>query len=328
MAATGAHASPKDDVVVLRNGDRLTGELKGLQRGSLSFKTEPTDKISIEWDDVAQLTSRRHVKVETTAGARYFGILKSGTKAASVLVEGFDTSVELPMTDIVRLTPIEDRFWARVDGSLSLGYSDTQSSGVRTFNFSSSSTYRTRNFQYGLDLDSDVTRQESGTSSRQDATIRFLRFLPRRWFTAWNPQVQKNEDLGLDLRLLLPVGVGRTLVQSNRMQLDVAGGLAGNREYPAGEEDARSTLEGLLVTDLELFRDDFPRADASIGLSVYPGITERGSLRGEFDASMRYEIVKDLFIQLDLKDSYDNRPETPGADHNDLVLTTSVSWTY
>ncbi len=36
------------DVVIFKNGDRLTGEVKSLERGRLRFKTEATDTIGIE----------------------------------------------------------------------------------------------------------------------------------------------------------------------------------------------------------------------------------------------------------------------------------------
>jgi hypothetical protein len=35
-----AFAKNSDDVVVLKNGDRLTGEIKGLQRGELRIKAD------------------------------------------------------------------------------------------------------------------------------------------------------------------------------------------------------------------------------------------------------------------------------------------------
>jgi hypothetical protein len=36
----GAHAEPRTDVVTLRNGDRITGEIMRLDRGRLEFKTD------------------------------------------------------------------------------------------------------------------------------------------------------------------------------------------------------------------------------------------------------------------------------------------------
>ena len=45
-AATGA---PKTDIVVFHNGDRLAGEVKGLDRRELSFKTAAVRTLSIKW---------------------------------------------------------------------------------------------------------------------------------------------------------------------------------------------------------------------------------------------------------------------------------------
>ena len=69
-------ASANTDVVVFDNGDRLTGEIKSLERGRLRFKTEATDTISIEWDNVAFLSSDQNIQIETYEGRRYLGRLK------------------------------------------------------------------------------------------------------------------------------------------------------------------------------------------------------------------------------------------------------------
>src|SRR5262245_10501563 len=48
-----------DDVVILKNGDRLTGEIKGLQRGELRFKAGyMAESVRLDWSKVEQLESR------------------------------------------------------------------------------------------------------------------------------------------------------------------------------------------------------------------------------------------------------------------------------
>ena len=46
----GLHAAPKTDVVILVNGDRITGEVKALEKGILSYSTDSIGTISIEWE--------------------------------------------------------------------------------------------------------------------------------------------------------------------------------------------------------------------------------------------------------------------------------------
>jgi hypothetical protein len=52
-----ASAAPKTDIVIFKNGDKLTGEFKTLKRGRLSLNTEATGPIGIEWDKIAGVVS-------------------------------------------------------------------------------------------------------------------------------------------------------------------------------------------------------------------------------------------------------------------------------
>jgi hypothetical protein len=61
-------------VVVIVSGDRLTGEPKSLERGKLRFKAAATDTVSIEWDDIASLTSDQNIQVATEAGKPNLGV--------------------------------------------------------------------------------------------------------------------------------------------------------------------------------------------------------------------------------------------------------------
>ncbi len=61
-----------DDVVVFKNGDRLSGEVKSLGRGRLTFKTDATGTIKVEWDEVAFLQVDQHVQVEVQSGSALF----------------------------------------------------------------------------------------------------------------------------------------------------------------------------------------------------------------------------------------------------------------
>jgi len=56
-----AIAADKTDILVFVNGDRLTGEVKSLERGRLRFNTDATGTIAIEWDDVAQISSDQNI---------------------------------------------------------------------------------------------------------------------------------------------------------------------------------------------------------------------------------------------------------------------------
>ena len=81
-------AAEKTDVVVFKNGDRLTGEVKKLERGKLSFKTDTTETIQIQWSDVARVQGSETFDVELDTGERYLGSLGPASEEGQLVVGG------------------------------------------------------------------------------------------------------------------------------------------------------------------------------------------------------------------------------------------------
>ena len=72
--ASTAYAA-KTDIVELLNGDRITCEIKKLERGKLTVKTDGLGTIAIEWDDIQHLTSTARFDIERASGEFIDGAL-------------------------------------------------------------------------------------------------------------------------------------------------------------------------------------------------------------------------------------------------------------
>ena len=70
----GPARAEKTDVVVLRNGDHITGEIKELKLGKLKYGTDDAGTIFIEWDKVAFIRSEATFELETETGAKYYEV--------------------------------------------------------------------------------------------------------------------------------------------------------------------------------------------------------------------------------------------------------------
>src|SRR5580765_4577289 len=64
--AIPAAGQTKTDVVTLRNGDRVTGDIVKLSRGRLEVRTNDVGTVNIEWDKVAKVEAARYFEVVTT----------------------------------------------------------------------------------------------------------------------------------------------------------------------------------------------------------------------------------------------------------------------
>ena len=88
-------AKRKDDVVVMTNGDKFTGEIKSLQYGELVFKSDyMKDSVHLDWKRVETLQSQDTFIVALSDGERVTGFIsREGTpegdgKAFKIMAAG------------------------------------------------------------------------------------------------------------------------------------------------------------------------------------------------------------------------------------------------
>jgi hypothetical protein len=71
-------AREKTDVIVMKNGDRMTCQVKGLDAGVLSVSFDYIDgTTSVQWSKVARLESNQLFIVKTEDGSVYTGTLNT-----------------------------------------------------------------------------------------------------------------------------------------------------------------------------------------------------------------------------------------------------------
>jgi hypothetical protein len=327
-AACPAFSRDKTDVVILVNGDHITGEIKKLEYGRLRVKTDSMDNVYIEWDEIASVTSEFFYEIELKDGTRYYGSLDEPEVEDSIRVVLGVSPLDLHKPDIVKIEPIRTTFWKRVDGSLKLGFSFTKSSDVAQLSFGFDATHRARKFSNEIVVSSIITsKPESETSRRFDGSYTYARFLKNRYAAYGNSALQSNDELNLDLRVLFSGGVGRNFIQTNRNTLISNVGLAVNREWRGGEEPDGTTLEAVLTADYRFFQYSSPKADISVSLQLFPSITKWGRYRMEFSTRFRREMITDFYLDFDIYYSFDNR-ESEEAANEDYGTILGLSWTF
>lgn len=322
-------AAPKTDVVILMNDDHLTGELKSLDRGKLRFKTNATDTIGIEWDDIGFLSSNQNLQIETESGDRFLGTIKRSDKRGKLTVITKTGSVQLDMKHVVYIIPIKSTFLERIDGDLKLGYAFTKANKVTQFNLGLELDYRTELRTLSIDLDSIITDSEDGEQNRrQSSKLDYTRLWPKRWVVGGFASLEQNEELGIDLRSSIGAGGGRFLRKTNTNSILVIAGLQISNEEIDGGEPSENTLEGLTTIKAGWFRYDTPELDISAKIDVYPILSDFGRVRGDANIEFRWEIIEDFFWEIRFYDSFDSEPPSDEASKNDYGITTSLGWDF
>lgn len=179
----GRAEAEKTDVVVLINGDHLTGEIKGMSRGQLDFKTDDAGRPSIEWVKIARVTSKHIFEVELGSGKKYYGTLSS--PAEQRVQVGTEEADVFTVEEIINLTPMDEWFWARVKANLDLGFTLAKSNKALTLSGDGDFSYRGEHFGGAIDFNTYVQNDANSTAVGQiTGTLTGTYFLERGGFSS------------------------------------------------------------------------------------------------------------------------------------------------
>ena len=325
---SGSVLAQKTDTLRLKNGDRLVGEVKSLNHALLRYSTDNLSTVSIEWDAVASLTSRSAFEVELQSGAKHYGRLSSAP-AGYLVVAGTSVTDTLPLGLIVHIVPMSGRLWSRVDGYVDLGFTYQQANHHLQFTVGAEASYRGPKSMIRIQGAHFVQDQDSVTpTSRSSVSLAEQAFFRNRWLAGLSQGYERNEELELIGRTKLGIGGGRYMVQNDALELSLGAGAVLMHERYLGQDDGSTTVEGQITGQLSAFRYNSPKLDLSTSLNVYPGISDWGRIRIDFDTRVSYELIKDFYLTLSLFERYDSRPPSETAAKSDFGTTLSISWSF
>ena len=317
------------DIVVLKNGDYITGEVKGMEFARLSFKTDAMQTVSIEWDEIKYIKAKETFRIEMEDVNDFSGSLDSDSLNQTLIINFKNYSYRIKFSKVVKITPIKDTFEGRVNFSIDLGFSYTKASEVAQLTSNANGSYRSWEFYHQLDFNSIVT-STSDTNTTENIDLRWntARFFLYKWFIDAFVGAQRNTELGLNLRLLIGGGGGKDIFRTNTNLLSGAGGLQVTQEWNQDTAGSSTSLEGIINVRHKKFQYDDPEIDWSTTLRVYPSFTAWGRFRVNFNTNLKWEIYKDLFWRLTFYDNYDSQPPSEDASTNDYGITLSFGWKY
>ncbi|MEM1142889.1 MAG: DUF481 domain-containing protein [Pseudomonadota bacterium] len=324
-----ALAHLKTDVVILNNGDRVTGEIKSLLDGRLSLSTDSMGTVAIEWKDIDSLRSDYNYELRLSNGERHFGkIVGQATLPGTLVLETVFEDATYALTEVVELRPIAQRVSDRIDVYLSANYAFTKASGVTQTEFRANASYEDEDAETAItsrltisDTDEETTSSSRVSLSRQVWTNR------ERLYRLVFGGFESNDELSLDSRVTIGAGLGRYFFDNNRSSFNGSISVQALEEQST-EGDRESSVEGVISLTYSRWRFDSPKLNLDMTGSVYPSLTESGRLRADNSVTLRWELIDDLFWDLSAWSSFDNETIDEGAGEFDWGITTGVGWSF
>ena len=323
------YARDKTDIVMLRNGDRLSGDIVSLEFGILTLKTDNMSTLSIEWPAVQSVTSKFDFAIERRDGSRYHGVIATTADGADLMVESEEGAARIPMQEVERISRFSPQFWDRINGALAVGFSYTKSSAIQVGSVNFNANYRSTTVDSNLAFSANTTKDSSGKTTNRALITSGVQFLRQsRNFWGLLGSLERDQALGIDARLTGGAALGRRFVQSNFTEVTGIAGLVATEEWIVDNPSSKTSLELVLGGSWQVYKFIDPKTRLDLGLYVFPSLTESGRYRSTGNLALTHKFPHDITLGLTGYLSYDNQPPDPTAEKSDYGITLNVGWTF
>ncbi len=324
----------EDDLVIMKNGDRIIGEIKKLNKADLHIDPDYGENVFIvDWKEIRTIQTLNNFVIETSDGSRLIGTFETDPESPDrIIIKDVRGPITVEKSHVVFLNPVKKDFWGRVDLAVDFGLGLTAANSKKKLNARLKAAYVGEKWSTSVQYDTlyDIqTDRETNTDTRIERTelrTDYRRDISGKWFALGFFGLLQSTEQQLDLRTTLGAGIGNYLVRNNRWLFSASGGANwANEKYEDPAVEQKDSAEAFAGLDLDIF--DIGDLDIYSSFKVIPSFTDIGRIRIDFKTDFKWEIISDLFFRIGLSNNYDNKPPE-GTPSNDYVFDTSVGWSF
>lgn len=303
------------DVVYLKNGDRITGEIKEIWDDKITIEPEYTDEFDVDLEDVLSVSSDGAFDIELYNGVEgEYTLLNSEIPGQIILQEGAG-EISLSMIEIKHVEEIEEFFeWdLKADLNQTLSSGDTESF---TANLNADLELKWGDHRTDYVLSSTV--EEVNKDTVKDITrfnIGYNYIFSGSWFMAVDYGQERDPIALLDRRVSINPAIGYDIFDNPGQTLRIQLGAGYQNEIIDNVEEEGTLIDWRLNWERDIFNGDL---ELFHNQNIYQNLAGRENLVINTQTGFRYEITDDIYINTQLNYDHDSAPaeETSGRNLN------------
>lgn len=330
------------DQVVMKNGDRVTGEIVKKDGESLVIKSAHFGTITLPWADVETVNAEKPLNVVLLDGETLKTTLSTTDGKVALHAPGGTQTV--PPAEVVAIRDEAEQakyerflhpglldLWT-VTGSLNLagakGNAETFTM-TTPFAFSRiSNSSKTTAYFNSIRSSATFDGENEQTAQAVRGGWGYSRDLTKKVFLNVFNDYEYDKFQSLDLRTVFGGGAGYNVWKGERGALSLLGGAAWNREkFDPTPEPAfvRNSAEAYWGNDFAYRLNS--RTSLNQSFRMFNNLSEGGEYRVNFDSGITTTLTKWLVWNISLSDRYLSDP-VPGRKANDLLYSTGLGFTF
>ena len=293
------------DLLVLKNGDRITGDIKRIWDAEVTIEPEYSDEFKVDVSAIAHIDARRDLEIELNDGTSLMARLSGADEEGKQLVKTADRSLSISLDQIFELDEPEDPFeW---DSNIELS-ADFNSGNTESYNtkLKADTTVKIRDHRHIAEM--TFLEEEILNELTQDQDLFLYNYnwlFKDPWFFSTRLSFEQDPIIELDNRIILSLGLGRDVWLTPRRELNVQLGAGAQTE-----EISLVTSQNAVLTWALRYRQDFFSDDLELyhNHSITANVSGRSNTSYKTTTGIRYEITDLLYANLSLDFDYETHP--------------------
>lgn len=303
------------DVIHLKNGDRVTGEIKEIWDDEVRIEPEYSDEFGVEFDHIAHIESDEPMEVELFDGTKGAYLIEPSDEDGKVRLVASYSTVDVAISDIKKTEKIEEFDWSgNLDLSSNLSRGTTNSHAT-TLQWNGRLKFG--DHRYSTDL--SISREEIEdikTRSRDRLNLGYNYLFGEDWFFGLNSTIERDPIAQLDRRVAINPALGYDVWDDADKVLNYQFGVGYASEKNDGEDQSSINIDwrldflyGFKNGDVELFHNH----------NIYRNVEGRKNAVFNSQTGIRYDITDDIYINLQVNYDYDSEP-ADNVENDDLTI--------
>jgi putative salt-induced outer membrane protein YdiY len=307
-------------VLVLKNGDRITGEITRIWDSEITIEPEYSDEFKVDVTAVDHIESERKFEIELKDGTSLVAQRAAADSDGNQIIRVGEEIIAVPLEEIFELGELEEDFdWeSNVEFSAAVNSGNTDSSNTK---LRADTTVKFPGHRHIGEV--TFLKEELAGETTQDKdlfTYDYNWLFRDPWFFSTKLSFERDPIIQLDHRVILSVGIGRDIWNTPRKELSVQLG-AGTQT----EEIGSGTTESAVATWSLRYRQDFLSDDLELyhNNTITYNVSGRSNTSYKTTTGLRYEFTDLLYANLSVDFDYETDP-VEAAENEDIALLVGV----
>jgi putative salt-induced outer membrane protein YdiY len=311
------------DEVILKNGDRLSGDIVWMDKEVLKLKTSYAHDVQVEWKEVQSLTSSQPFRIKTVDDTTVQGVISSPAPGQLVVSspEG-GTSAPIPLANVATIETVER---VKLSGVLNVGGSSAKgNSDSIAVNASAFFSLRADRHRFGAEGKYNYAEQDNKITVRNSlARPKYDYFITKKIYGAFYALFEQDTLQDLRLRRTLGVGPGYQFIDTRTTQLSAELGLASvHTDWKTRADEDTAAARWAINWTTPVFTERLIFFHRQEG---FRDLNPQKAVRIRADQGFRVPVYKHLSLNLEYDFLYNSNP-APGRKTTDQLYIFGLSY--